>query len=189
MSSTNANPIQEIGRSVLAAAYECSNSIKPKIGFLTKEENEARRPLILFEFAYFFLHMTSRYALANLGDAKRIELQEIIGPLVAECSVESVCGHWPSDLKVGIKGEFFENLNKADFEYANCNCLVNPDDPFSQKALLVKLAQNVTNLCANPTDKELIWKVIETSFEHLKQTDLEKLVIAAKDSFPGKANN
>jgi hypothetical protein len=116
-------------------------------------------------------------------------LQELVGPLVAECTIETVCANWPAKLKERIKAEFFDNLNKAEFEYEKCDCLLNQEEPFSQKSLLIKLAQNITNQCANPTDKELIWKVVETSFKRLNQMDMTRLVTAAKESLSGNANN
>ena len=41
--------------------------------------------------------------------------------------------------------------------------------------------QNVTNLCANPTDKELIWKVIEPSYRELQQMHLDQLVTETRN--------
>jgi hypothetical protein len=133
--------------------------------------------------------MMNRQAFASLGNAKRIDLQELVGPLVAECTIATVFAHWPDELKEGIKAEFFDNLNKAEFEYEKCDCLLNHEEPFSQKSLLIKLAQNIANQCANPTDKELIWKVVETSFKRLNQMDMTRLVMAAKEGLSGSANN
>ena len=66
------------------------------------------------------------------------------------------------------------------------------NDRISAKAKVFyeqRMGDRIVLVAENPTDKDLIWKVVETSFERLNRMDLEKLVIAAKDSFPGIANN
>jgi hypothetical protein len=182
MHPSESQPILRLVQAVTQSSFACANAIKPGIGFLTRDENNARWALVLNEFYFFFLHMLNRHALMALGDGGRGELQDRVGPLVVGSLVESVYGHWPDDRKQGLRGEFYDNMNRAELEYANCNCLI-PEggDPFSTKALLVKLAQNVTNLCANPTDKKLIWTVIETTWNELKRVNLEKLVADTRD--------
>lgn len=189
-SQSDNEPIEQLARAILSSAVKCADTVKPQIGFFTPEENNARWALILNEFLYFNLHMASVHALGQLGDAKRADLQNIIGPLVIGSLIENVYGHWPTTSKEGLRSEFYENLNKAEWEYATCNSLFPPEgSPFSEKSLLVKLARHISNLCANPTDKKLIWLIIETSFRELQQLNLEPLIAAIGNHLPGTANN
>ena len=190
MAAKDTKPVLRLAETITKSAFRCADAIKPSIGFLTRDENDARWALVLNEFYFFFLHMLNRQALAVLGDARRAELQDLVGPLVVGSLIETIYGHWPTDRKQGLRGEFYDNMNKAELEYSNCNCLLPPEgDPFSTKALLLKLAQNVTNWCANPTDKKLIWLVIETSFHEFQQMGLEQLVGATRSVLRGDSPN
>jgi hypothetical protein len=188
----NANlpmPILKVIQAILESAYESANIIKPNIGFLTDQENKTRWTLVYNEFLFFYLHFFNRTALSEIGEAKTVELQNLIGPVVVDAVVETFYREWSHDLICGLKSEYYNNINNAEMEYSQCNCIIDENNPFSHKSLLIQLSRRVTHLCSTPTDKKLIWLVIETSFNAIKTMQLHKLTAETKVYLNGPDDN
>jgi hypothetical protein len=115
-----AEPIVFLGDAIFESALVCAEAIRPQIDFPSEREREMQWVFILYEFVYFFMHMTNRAAYRVLGQDSRTRLQEELGTSIPVAVTEAICGHWPAELKSKLVGEFFQNLNNAELEYAEC---------------------------------------------------------------------
>ena len=173
---TPTKPSDKIFSLVIAKSFSCTEKAKPFLQFQDKKKNNQHEHLILFEFVYFFMHMINRHALPILGHGRRAQLQSKRGPEIIKSITEVVFESEPEELKTQLFNDIYENLNRAEIGYANCKELLLSSNPFSQDAIISKLARLVSNLCTYPTDKNLIWTVMETSFQEYQKTYFNRLL-------------
>jgi len=141
---------------------------------------------------YFFLHLTSRSALRQLGQEKRNKLQDNLAPLVFDAAIETIFGHSPKNEKDGIKGALYKGFNNAEMEYGNCkDLLLAPEDDTrgldkliwgkKSKSIVGQLVDNVSEIITgkpnmDPVLQIEIWDVV---IEILKKKQIDSLVLAA----------
>ncbi|MGD0734986.1 MAG: hypothetical protein ABR976_07550 [Terracidiphilus sp.] len=147
---------------------------------------------VLFEFMYFFLHLTNRYAFAQLGHERRSKLYDDLVPPTIDATIESIFGHWPKHLKDGMERDFYSNLNNAEMEYSSCKeLLLKPEDDTStlekiasgakSKSVVGQLTDNLSQIIEDETGldpffKMTIWGVV---IESLKKKEIQDLVSEA----------
>jgi hypothetical protein len=95
--------------------------------------------------------------------------------------VEGFVGHWPTDLKVRIRAEFYANLNSAERDYGECRSLFDECEPISDSSLFGKLARNVASHLGRGDDAQTIACVLKASVEAYTQMRLEELVRSTGD--------
>ena len=132
-------PISFLGNAIFESAVVCAEAIRPQIDFPSERERERQWVFILHEFVYFFMHMTNRAAYRVLGQNSRTRLQEELGASIPVAVTEAVCGHWPAELKSKLVAEFFQNLNNAELEYAECKQIFS--ESLAEDAVLTRLVQ------------------------------------------------
>ena len=134
--------------------------------------------LLFYEFLYFFAHLTLRSGVARGLTASQVKkFQSYLGPLLASTAVDTFFLHWSTELKAKMMGEFFEKLNDAEIEYAECQGgLVSRDDPFSRDTLTGRLAVNVVELWERSGDQVAKTAVVSAVTGALKRVDLVRLV-------------
>jgi len=174
----NESAIGELSNVIFKNSLDCVEALKDYLNYSTEKEKQEKWIYVLFEFIYFFMHMTNRIAFGKLGNKRRIKLQDELAPLVIDPTIKSLFDHWPKKLKEGIKSDFYEKLNDAEIEYSDCKELLIKDNPFSDKALFSKLAKNVTELSGHSNNPEMIIQIITLSVDIWKNMKLEKLVDA-----------
>lgn len=118
---------------------------------------------VLYEFTYFFMHLTNRtiFGKKGLGEEKGAKLQSELADLVVGPTVEAIFGHASADLKARMKEEFYENLNRSEKEYSNCVELLSGSNEKTiarliaeggtRRGLINQLADNI----ARTIDREL----------------------------------
>ena len=109
-------PLASIGMAIIRASEDCSREMKPFIDGDDKTRQE-KKVYLFYEFVYFFMHMTMRYAFGQLSESQIRKLQGFLGPLIAGTAIDSFFLHWPEDLKDKMRSEFYNNLNNAELEY------------------------------------------------------------------------
>ena len=166
-------PLRELGKALQVASAQCANEMKRWI--TDDAEKIQRESLVYFEFVYFFMHITNRVAFRILGHERRTKLQEELGPAMVHAVVESLCGHWPGEMKERIKHEFFEKMNDAEVEYSACP-LQSSDNPLGSNALFPLLARHVADLAGSPDNPEVILDALYVARTALAATDLDRLV-------------
>lgn len=100
---------------------------------------------ILFEFIYFYLHLTDRFASGHMNEERRGSLMTELEEISITAAVDAVCLRWPEDIKEKIKEECMGNFYISMAEYSKCkNCFLKKDE--EQKVLyfgnLAKRLQN-----------------------------------------------
>jgi hypothetical protein len=119
--------LSKLSNKVFEKSLRCAESLKPdlerKFGRDSKEFHSKYVP-VLFEFMYFFLHLTNRFAFAQLGHERRNRLYDELVPPTIDATIEAYFGHWPKNLKEGIERDFLSNLNNAEMEYGSCEELL-----------------------------------------------------------------
>jgi len=95
--------IGELSNVIFKNSLDCAEALKNYLNDSTEKERQEKWIYVLFEFIYFFMHMTNRIAFGKLGNERRIKLQNELAPLIIDPTIKSLFGHWPKKLKEGIK--------------------------------------------------------------------------------------
>jgi hypothetical protein len=188
--SALSNLSKKVFENSLLCAESLKKNLEEKYGKDSKEFH-SKYIMVLFEFMYFFLHLTNRSAFKQLGQQKRSKLLEELGPLVVHATTETLFGHWPQNLKDGIKKDFYKSLDNSEMEYAGCTQLllkIEDDTPVLDKidsgkksksmvGLLVdNLSQIITgDININALFTLQIWDVV---IGILKKKEIDPLVLA-----------
>jgi hypothetical protein len=175
-------PLAELGRLVVAASVNCLDSAKRLIRAGTEEERKEREILIFYECLYFYMHLTMRASFAvQLTRAQIEKLQGFLGPVLSSTAIGSYFVHWPDDLKHKMVGEFYEKLNQADVEYAECSRFDSPvEDQQIFRALFLHLGTTVSDLCRGETDVPLIMSFAHTAMSEGARMPIESLLAQFK---------
>jgi hypothetical protein len=146
---------------------------------------------VLYEFAWFFMHLTSRviFSRNGLGEEKGTMLQNRLAALIVGPTVDAVFGHVPKDLKERMKTEFFENLNRAEVEYSNCGELVGGSEErttveviatgLTRRGLIDQLADNIAKTLGRPLDVVILGRVKDVALAASQSMNLMELVQAS----------
>lgn len=189
----NESALLNLSSKIFENSLVCAESLKPdleeKFGKDSKEFHSKYIP-VLFEFMYFFLHLTNRSAFGQLGQEKRSKLQDKLAPLAVDATIQTLFGHWPTNLKDGIKKDFYQNLNNSEMEYGNCKeLLLKPEDdtPTFEKIASGKKSKSMVGLLIDNLSQVIegkinitglftmkIWAVV---IEILKKKEINSLVL------------
>jgi len=187
--------MSKLSNKVFEKSLLCAESLKPdleeKFGKDSKEFHSKYIP-VLFEFMYFFLHLTNRYAFAQLGNERRNKLYDELVPPTIDAMIETYFGHWPQNLKDGIESDFYNNLANTEMEYGSCKeLLLDPKDDTrifekielgaKSKSVVGQLTDNLSQIIEGKINTAAlftlqIWGVV---IESLKKKEIEALVSEA----------
>lgn len=190
----NESALSKLSKKIFEDSLSCAESLRSdledKCGKDSKEFQSKYVPVI-FEFMYFFLHLTNRSAFSQLGHEKRNKLQSQLAPLVIEPTIDAFFGHWPKDLKDGIKNDFYSNLNNAEMGYGSCKeLLLKPeeDTPTREKiesgklskSMVGQLIDNLSQIIEGEVNKDMFFtmKIWEVVINTLENKDIDRLVLA-----------
>ncbi len=190
--TTNESALSKLSKTVFEKSLLCAETLKPdlekKFGKDSKEFSLKYIPALL-EFMCFFLHLTDRYAFAQLGHEKRNNLIDGLGPSTIDAMVQRLCDHWPTISKDRIRKDFFHRLNSTQMEYGSCKELfLDPKDDTrildklrsgtKSKAMVGQLTDNLSEIIdgkinTNALFTAEIWSVV---MESLKKKEIQDLV-------------
>ncbi len=184
----------ELSKKIFQSSLLCAEPLKKDLEVKFKgdsKEVNSKYIRVLFEFMYFFLHLTIRSAFTQLGQEKRDKLQDELAPLAINTTIETLFGHWPENLKDGIKNDFYENLNNAETEYSTCKVLLlDPKDDTSifekigsgerSKAMINMLVDNIAEIITGKVNIDFSFPmtIIDAVLDILKKKEIERLVLA-----------
>ena len=101
-SKKNETAMSKLSKKVFEKSLLCAETLKPDLekefGKDSKVFHSKNIP-VLFEFMYFFLHLTDRYAFAQLGPERRNRLIDELVPPTVNATIETCFVHYPKDLK------------------------------------------------------------------------------------------
>ncbi len=169
-------PLAEIGMAIVKASDYCFKEMKPFIDDTDEKRKQEREIYVFYEFIYFFMHMTMRYAFGRLSEPQITKLQGFLGPIIVGTAIDSFFFHWPEDLKGKMRSEFYEKLNNAEIEYSSSKELLSKDKPFTGDSLISKLSRNVTQLISDNMNPATMTAVVGVSTEALIDVKLDQLI-------------
>ena len=102
--------------------------------------------LILFEFIYFYLHFTDRFAFGHMNDEQREILMVELGKLCITAAVGAVFLKWPEDKKEKIKEECMGNFNISAAKYSKCEKWLPGKDGGAKGTLLWEFVKTIAKL-------------------------------------------
>lgn len=191
----NESALAKLGKMIFKNSLLCAKSLRPDIEEKFGKDSQKFRSVytqVRFEFMYFFFHLTNRSAFRQLGQEKRTRLQNNLGPLAIDSTIQTLFGNWPGHLKDGIKNDFYESLNNAEMEYGTCkHLLLRPEDDTStfekiesgekSKSVVGQLTDNLSEIINGKPNDNLffemkIWGVVT---EVLRKKEIDSLVLAA----------
>lgn len=179
-------PVGKVGLIVIRAATNCRDVIKDRITADTEKKRKELEIYIFYEFIYFFMHMTMRAASVQLTDSQILKFQSYLGPLVSSVAIDSYCAHWPDEIKQKMSHEFYEKLNQAEVEYAECtrpHTNEKNDETAKErlKALFGMLGTNISRLAYNDNvDIAIVSLVFQTALDQWSSMELPALIADVK---------
>jgi hypothetical protein len=180
-------PMGKVGSAVIRAATNCRDAVKNEIEADTEKKRKELEIFIFYEFIYFFMHMAMRASAVQLTDSQILKLQSYLGPLVSAVAIDSYCAHWPDDIKKNMNREFYEKLNQAEIEYAECtrsNTGDKTEEAAKQRlqALFWMLGTNVSQLARNDSkDIAIVSLVCQTAIDQWSRMELSTLIADIKE--------
>jgi len=190
----NESALSKLSKNISEKSLLCAEALRPdlekKFGKDTKEF-QSKYILVLLEFMYFYLHLTNRSAFAQLGHEKRNKLQEELVPLVIDDSARTLCTlfGWPTNLKDGIKRDFYNNMNNAEMEYGSCiELLLDPKDDTrtldkirsgaKSKSMVGQLTDNLSQIIEGKVNMNALFtiQIRDVVIETLKKKEIDVLV-------------
>lgn len=131
----------------------------------------------MYELLCFFSHLSIRTALVTgFTEPQIANVQRFLGPLLSSTAVDTFFEHWPKELKRKIRSEFYDRLNDAEAEYAQCRGLLSHEKPFDNATLFGRLASNIADLCAKPQDHSIMTAVLVEGTKAYTGMQLDKLI-------------
>jgi hypothetical protein len=194
-SKKNESAMFKLSKKVFEKSLLCAETLKPdlekKFGKDSKIFQSKYFP-VLFEFIYFFISLTDKYAFAQLGHERRNKLYDELVPSIIDSTTEVYFGHWPKNLKDGIEKDFYSNLNNAVMEYGSCKeLLLRPEDDTrtlekmmsgaKSKSMVGQLTDNLSQIIEGEINLDVIFTVTICGvvIESLKKKEIQDLVSEA----------
>jgi hypothetical protein len=194
-SKKSESAMSKLSKKIFGMSLLCAETLKPdlekKFGKDSKIFNSKYIP-VLFEFMYFFIQLTDRYAFNQLGNERRNKLYDALVPATIDATIETFFGHCPQNIKDGIERDFYSNLNNAQMDYGSCKeLLLDPKDDTrilekiesgaKSKSMVGQLTDNLSQIIEgkiniNALFPILIWEVV---IESLRKKELQTLVSEA----------
>lgn len=198
-SKKNDSELHKLSNMIFEKSLLCAEDLKPdleeKFGKDSKEFHAKYIP-VLFEFMYFFLHLTNRSALFQLGYEKQKKLYGVLAPLVIDNTARTLCAlyDWPINLKDGIKADFNNNMNSAELDYCSCvELLLDPKDDtpvdekidsgVKSKSMVGQLTDNLSRIIKGEININAFFAVLICGLvmKSLRKKDLQVLVLKASN--------
>jgi hypothetical protein len=171
-------PLSDLTQAITVAADSAQRQLQPVLGVQPSATPSEPQILTLYEFFYFYLHLTVRSAVGAGFSASQVrKLQAFTGPMMASTAVDAFFRHWPDDKRRKMSNEFFQRLNDAEVEYAKCRGDMG-DNPLDDSTLFGRFARNVASLWDCGDDLAVRTAVLAASTEALVATKLKERLTA-----------
>jgi hypothetical protein len=182
-----------LARQIVEASLKDAEALKAFIDPTDEKDAFVCLYMTVCEFLYFFLHLTNRFAYAELGHEARCKVQEELYPLIIRPVIESILGDWPADRKKRLQGEFIQSLNNSELEYGECKKLVNSDNPYAGDALFSKFADRVCEtICGEKIETKRLLdihpKATQLAFDSFKALNLSETLRLIDTGIRNKAS-
>ncbi|HEV2176532.1 MAG TPA: hypothetical protein VGW33_04925 [Terriglobia bacterium] len=172
--------VLRLAKAITRATFNSAERFKKSIRSSTDQERLEKWVYVMFEFMYFYMHMSSRVALEVLGPEQRGELCGQLAPLVARPVLGSVFGHWPEGLKAGLERDVYNGLSEAESAYSSCEAVFIKYDLLTDKGVFNRLAKNVAEVCGEPVNPAVLMLGHKVATDEWKAMGVYKLAAGMK---------
>jgi thioredoxin reductase (NADPH) len=169
--------VANLAHRIVEASLRDAEALKPSIHAKDDKDQMQRWFLVVRELLYFFMHLTKRFSDRELGHEQRCKVRDQLFPLIVRPSIDSIFGHWPTDVKDRMENDLIERFNDAEFLYLDC----------AQKdALFSRFAEKACELLGtgknHPAYAETFMKTMNIALDSFNQLNLpESLRAIAKE--------
>jgi hypothetical protein len=166
----------QLASSIVTSSILCAQPFNDIIEDKEIENGSNNWARMVFEFAYFFIHMIQRETLKKYGSETRDKLFDGIFLIIASTTIDTIFGEMfnellPKEMKDGIILEFTPRYNQAEDEYSKCKKIMSVERPFTDAALLTVLSQRVAQVYGSTFNPE-IYRICHTqATENFKQDE------------------
>jgi hypothetical protein len=131
---------------------------------------------ILFEFIYFYLHLTDRFAFGHMNEERRGSLMTDLEEVCITAAVDAVCLRWPEDIKEKIKEECMGNFYISMAEYSKCKKWFPKKDEGAKGTLFWEFVKTIAKLAGQ--EHVVIFKltVMQIATNSLKDLDIKSFI-------------
>lgn len=171
-------PLRDVIFAITKAVVESREGIKPMIENPDDDKRLLTEVYIFNELVLFFMHLTVRQASGLMSQHEMNRLQEYVGPMVADVTIDSYFQHAPQEGKAKLKSEFFHNLNNSEQEYANCSRFDSPPPPEGRSVqiferLLNLVAERIGTLLGRDSNLITIARIIKVILDAYQNFDVK----------------
>lgn len=170
-------PLGNLCGAIVTAAWSSYKGFCELLKSPVEGQPSEKQMLVFYEYVYFFTHLTLRTLVeCGLNEDQISKLQNFIGPLLSRTAVDTFFRHWPLERKLRIADEFFDKLNDAEADYAECRGLMLPNSTFERESLMGRLSQNVAECWEDPLNPLVIIAAKHSAVKAFTQMSLAELV-------------
>lgn len=131
---------------------------------------------ILFEFIYFYLHLTDRFAFGHMNEERRGSLMTELEEISITAAVDAVCLKWPEDIKEKIKEECMGNFFISMAEYSKCKKWFTKKGEGAKGTLFWEFGKTIAKLAGQENDIIYIMAAMQIATNSLKDLEIKSFI-------------
>lgn len=135
---------------------------------------------IVFEFIYFYLHLTDRFAFEHMSEEQRAVLMTGVERICISSAVNAVCRGWPKDKKEKIKEECMENFHISMQEYSKYKKWLAEKGEGTKNTLFWEFGKMIAKLAGREMDARYIMLSVKIAIDSLKDLDIKSFIEKVK---------
>ena len=164
---TEPAPFHALASAIILAVNQCKEGVKPLADAEAKQDPALLELRLIYEFLYFFIHMTTRSAFSEGFTHEQIDK---LGQAVYRGLINFPLDSLREDIRDLTFAELWAGLNAAEREFK----------PLIGDSLLAKLSRSVAERIGRPYNPEVMMQVTAITAKELRNVNLPKLVQATK---------
>ena len=114
--------------------------------------NDIEWSSIVFEYIYFFLHLTDRMIFTYFSEEQREEIMKSLEEYSIFSSVEAIYKGYPQDTLGKIKSECLDNFNVSQSKYSKYKKMYFEKNESPKDTLYYEFSKNIANLSGKEND-------------------------------------
>lgn len=135
---------------------------------------------IAFEFIYFYLHLTDRFAFEHMNEEQRAVLMTGVEKICISSAVNAICHEWAGDLKEKTKKECMENFYVSMQEYSKYKKWFAEKGKGTKNTLFWEFGKVIAKLAGRENDIRYVTFCIEIVINSLKDLDIKSFIEEVK---------
>jgi len=135
---------------------------------------------IVFEFIYFYLYLTDRFAFEHMNEEQRAVLMTGVEKICISSAVNAICHEWPEDLKEKTKKKCMENFYVSMQEYSKYKKWFAEKGKGTKNTLFWEFGKVIAKLAGREMSARYIMFSVITVTNSLKDLDIKSFIEEVK---------